>query len=425
MNIQADLVERVAKEYLESPDFNGYRFGGGDDPKLSGVELRAFLTELIRNDQICVRLSKFHLNPMIRRRPDFPADHQIAMLHDSPLDESEFIVLYPTAGVLRKAVDPEKFKDRPFSLMLARGGAQLEYRTFDLLVLETYRNDPRYFYEVDDMFGVISVSDAFYKSAKIKESDRAVLQTFGFAYNDQEERAVAVYLRYLHDLTPEHQQIWHARMTDGGYRVHPDYHRATVVGEWALSFPILKAFCMELQHINAMCALMKRPPLFRNDLGASGKPRGFSLLIRPTAEEYYKFVLLLDKAMSDNINGDFFQDEVPRDEEITRKDGRIEVRQIGTIRRLEAWLKKKFRTPDPAPLDEMLETFRKVRQLRQNPAHNISEDVFDQKYFKMQRHLVIEAYKAVQMIRMIFANHPACAQYEIEDVLSEGRISTF
>jgi len=181
---------------------------------------------------------------------------------------------------------------------------------------------------------------------------------------------------------------------------------------------------MELQHINKMCDLMNRPRLFKNDF-AIDRPRGFTLLIRPTADEYHRFVLLLDKAMSDNINTDFFQNEVPREEDQTRPDGRIEVRPVGTIRQFETWLAKKFRLADRTPIDEMFATFRKVRKLRQHPAHVISADKFDQKFFREQRELVIEAYKAVKIIRLIFANHPACRAYKVEDVLAEGKISTY
>jgi hypothetical protein len=394
------------------------------DPKLSEVELRRWLAELIEADEIAVRLDRFSINPMIRRRPDPPKERQIAMLEEAKLDESAFIVLYPTPRVLKKVVRRRSYTGRPFSLMLAYGCAQLEPRAFDLSVLEIYRNDPRYHYEVDDMFGYISVTDEFYKGKKIKSSDRAFLQTFGFAYDEDMNRAVPVYLRYLHDLTPEHQQIWHARMLESPFEIHPDYHRATVNGEWALSIPILTAFCMELQHINKMCELMNRPPLFNNDFRA-GKPRGFALLIRPTAEEYRRFILLLDKAMSDNINVAFLQNDVPREEEIERKDGRIEVRPIGTIRQFETWLTQKFRTTDTKPVEETFETFRKVRKLRQEPAHAISDDAFDQAFFKLQREIVIGAYKAVKIIRLVFANHPSCRGYKVEDVLATGKISTY
>jgi len=54
----------------------------------------------------------------------------------------------------------------------------------------------------------------------------------------------------------------------------------------------------------------------------------------------------------------------------------------------------------------MKAAFRKVRKLRQKPAHSVQEDVFDQKYIKDQRKLMLDAYGAIRTIREILANHP-------------------
>ncbi len=47
-----------------------------------------------------------------------------------------------------------------------------------------------------------------------------------------------------------------------------------------------------------------------------------------------------------------------------RGDGKIVVRQKGTIQLLEGWLKKYFRTDDSQAVTELLSTFRRVRQIR-------------------------------------------------------------
>jgi hypothetical protein len=109
--------------------------------------------------------------------------------------------------------------------------------------------------------------------------------------------------------------------------------------------------------------------------------------------------------MSENLNRDFFQGEVPLDEEKLRSDGKVLVSQSGTITLLDQWIHKYFKPSDPTAMEKMLEAFRKVRKLRQTPAHAVSEDEFDQKYFKEQRQLVFDAY-AVRTLRLILANHP-------------------
>lgn len=54
----------------------------------------------------------------------------------------------------------------------------------------------------------------------------------------------------------------------------------------------------------------------------------------------------------------------------------------------------------------MLDTFRKVRQLRQKPAHAINNNNFNQEFFKQQRDIIIKAYDAIRTLRLILANHP-------------------
>jgi len=128
--------------------------------------------------------------------------------------------------------------------------------------------------------------------------------------------------------------------------------------------------------------------------------------------------------MSDNINKDFFSREVPDTEEIVRADGKTEVRHIGTIRMLEVWLNRRFRAKDPAPLDEMLESFRNVRRLRQKPSHFPTEDKFEQRFIHEQRELMIAAYKAIRTLRLIFTNNPAAKGVEVPKWLWKGDIWT-
>src|SRR6185369_8023161 len=142
----------------------------------------------------------------------------------------------------------------------AKGFGQLDYRCFDLSVLEFYRNDPRYYYKVDDISGEIFVEDDV--SHTLPESDRIFLKTFGFGYDKDMNRAVVAFLRYLHDLTPEHQQVWNSKLLKDDYTIHPDYYDQAVRGEWTDHFPILDAFGFELHHINEMCKLIGKPPLF-------------------------------------------------------------------------------------------------------------------------------------------------------------------
>jgi len=71
-----------------------------------------------------------------------------------------------------------------------------------------------------------------------------------------------------------------------------------------------------------------------------------------------------------------------------------------------------------------MKTFRKVRQLRQKPAHKINADAFDQQLFKQQRDIVINAYDAVRTLRLILINHPKVREKppKISERLYKGEI---
>lgn len=192
------------------------------------------------------------------------------------------------------------------------------------------------------------------------------------------QRAVAVFLRYLSDLSPEHQQIWKARELAGDFTLHPDYYRNSILGDWGERGSIFTALLVEQHVINLMAKAMGRSPLFRKDFGeyAENKPRQFTFMVRPTSEELNAFILLLDKMLSDNIDKAFFGDDVTAETETERADGKVVVSPKGTLTMLDEWLRQKLRLPDWEPWETALVSLREVRKLRQKPAHAVDENVF-------------------------------------------------
>jgi hypothetical protein len=396
------VLKSVLDFYLQSNDFNGYPvYRLKEDYKLSDTEAKDLMESLIAMGQIDVM---FTGNPHIKPFESPSIDEQLSKLRQ--LNFSDHFCLYPVAKALSSAPAIRKYTDRPYKQELALGAGQLEFRVFDLSVLEHYRNDPRYHYGTDSIHGNISVRDEFFKSGLMPDRDQVLLQSFGFAYDEEMNRAAAVFLRYLSGLSPEHQQIWRAKELNGNYILHPDYYRSSILGEWGTRISIFEAFIEELILINKMTILMEMAPLFRRTF-AEPQPKDFAFLLRPTLAEFNRFVLLLDQMMSDNLNTQFFgSSRIPLEAEKVRSDGKIVVTPYGTITLLEMWIKKYFHPVDPQPINGLLATFRKVRRLRQNPAHAANEDTFDQQHFKVQRHLMIEAYTAVRTIRLCLANHP-------------------
>jgi hypothetical protein len=420
---KASIIRAAAEFYLQSSDFNGIPLRQlALQLKLPIDEVGAHVRQLVDEDQVTV-LGESSVNPNILRLGIPDKAWQLEALEPAHIG---FSCVYVRPPALAAFVKPDLYADEPYKRELALGAPQLSHRAFDLMVLEHYRNDPRYTYENSDIDGRISIRDDHDQSRAMPHSDKVFLQSFGFAYDDEMNRAVAVFLRYLAHLSPEHQQIWKSRELTGTFKMHPDYFDMNVLGDWGTNISICDALVAEIRIVNEMCQAMDRPKLFRRDFGKYGeeKPRDFTLLIRPTSKEFHSFVLLLDRMLSDNIDQSFFGTDISFETDIVRGDGKIQVERKGTLRMLDEWLRKFYRTSDWSSWDRSYAALREVRKLRQKPAHALNDDQFDQKFLKEQRDLLEGAYSAVRTIRLLFQNHPKVksVQITISDTVREGNI---
>ena len=351
MSVEEEIIENTTTFYLRSRQFNGLPLRNIMNViNLQKNEVKGILESLIQQDKISLVFDDVHPNPHIKAFREEPKEKQIEKLNTLSLEHA---CVYPSPKYLKEVVDASKYEGEPFTLLLALGEPQLSFKSFDLSVLEIYRNDPRYSYVCNDISGYICVSDKYLEGDDVPESDRILLQTFGFAYDSEVNRAIAVFLRYLSFLSPQHQQIWNAKMLSGDYTLHPDYFKPSILGQFPDGISIFDAFIEELKCINDICKLMHRSPLFKNELGGDQKPPAFGFLIRPTSKEYYEFIHLLDKLISENINKDFFKKDVRSEDEQTRKDGKVVIRQKGTIQMLDDWLKLSFITEDRKPIEDI------------------------------------------------------------------------
>jgi len=414
-NTTLNVLEKVLDYYLNSGDFNGTPIRELID--ISSASAHTTVIQWIQTGNFDICLCEHHINPHINR---LGFRNNKTIIEVLPTSDLTHAVLYPSAPILSARVNQHRYADRPYDLQLALGAPQLSLRYFGLEVLDWYRLDPRYYYHFDDIRGWIGIGDNAADSPDTMERDKAHLETFGVAYDAKNRPVVCTFLRYLADLDPQHQKLWHARELEGSYKVHPDYIRNTIDGEWGQYVSLYDATLMEMHLINEQCKAIGWNPLFRNEYG-DARPRGFGVLLRPTREQYNQFCHILDKLLSENLNREFFDGQVPIEEEITRRDGRIEVRTRGTITLLEDWLKQFFRTPDPEPLNRAIKTFKLVRKERQPQAHAISEDQFDYTFIEKQRTLIGKTYGALRTIRLVFANHPAAESVVVPKVLLTGK----
>ena len=392
--VQSQAAAMVVDKYLKSGDFNGL-----------GVAAMAYVganvsdvVDLIKLRQVDLVRGDIHPNPHIKAFDPEPHEVQIDKIEKAGLEGC----LYPTPEVLARS-DINTKEMGPYTAALTLGAAQLSFRAFDLRALEWYRNDPRFELRSDDIHGTVVQRGGTQVAGRQVVRDGLDFFEFGFAYNSNMDRAIAAFVRYLHDL-PTEQQIELSRFElPGDFNLHPDFYRTQIIGDFPEKMSIYDAFLDEKKHINEMCRLLDKPPLFRTESRDCGRPDGFGILLRPTLKEYRDFCLLLDQLLSDDLNSKFFDAEILTKRKLTDQFGNHITQGIGTITLLETWIAKFFRTADDRPVKEMFSDFRAVRSERMKPAHKVAANIFDQEYVRLQRELINKAYGAVHTLRVGFA----------------------
>src|SRR5262249_37070529 len=146
----------------------------------------------------------------------------------------------------------------------------------------------------------------------------------------------------------------------------------------------------------------------------------------PTADNYHRFVMALDKLLSDSIDIKFFDGKVPLAAEKIRPDGKIEVQRKGSLTLLEEWLLAEmvwqdadsFRTVVIGPL-------REVRKLRQAPAHTFTADKFSMHYYDSRKELLWAVFNSLSNIRATFAKHRYARDISVPAWLNDEAIDVF
>ena len=423
-NKSQSILDAIADYFVYSTDFNGILASQlAEQVGLSQPIFIAALEHLLTSAEISIAFNRYQGNPHILRFPSPDIQRQLELLKSEPPNE---FCLYPRAKVLVHRNDLAVFADRPFTKRLALGEAQLTPVFFELSVLEPYYRDPRYHFHYDDRHGRISIREEAYSSSDVHDRDKILLDTFGIAYDEGRNRVVVVYLRYLADLSPEHQQIWNARVVEGQCVMNSDYARTTLYGDLPEHHSAYKAFLTEIAEINKLSTLIGKPSLFRDDFSA-GRPTGFHPMLRPTGRNLDEFIHLLDKMLSENLNHDFFRGDIPLEEELQREDGKVQVVSLGTLRLLRNWLSMHYRSADDADVsDEILAALKRIRGLRRKPAHAIDGDRFDISLPGQQDKLLIDVLQALQKLRLVLMSHPrARGMYQPPDWLNGDKIVVY
>ena len=419
MDLKEKILNEIFKHYTHSTEFNGYPIRNIIPLfKIDKKETYEIISELINENKITLNFGDIHPNAHIKA---YPGEHKDTQLKKLQIHSSDHICAYPAPEYLINILDPNINNEKPFTKELIFGEAQLSFRVFDLSILEFYRNDPRYSYFNDDISGSVSVRNKFYENNLMKESDKVLLESFGFAHDKEGNRYVAVLLRYLCRLSPEHQNIWNSKLLKGEFKLHPDYQNI-IVGSWDRGMSVFEATLEEIHHINNICKLIGRPKFFNKEFMKENRPKEFGFLLRPTLKDYDNFILLLNKMIPDNINENFFQNEIKKEVETIRRDKKIIVNKKRSVKLLDEWLDKLFHKKSEKPHKDFIKDFKELNRYRQNPAHAIDEDEFEMKYFRDQTKLMESIYRGVQAVRIILSSHPKAKDYMIPNDLDERNI---
>jgi len=144
-------------------------------------------------------------------------------------------VFYPCKELILERVDLKSVKQKPFSKRLAFGEGQvLPAMFFEVAVLDRYRDDPRYEIRCDDYQGNIVIDSEYYDADNLPERDKISAENFGLGIEGNFERPlVAAFLRYLSNLTTEHQQHRNSFLfLDQGAQMHGNFYKPSILGEF-------------------------------------------------------------------------------------------------------------------------------------------------------------------------------------------------
>lgn len=437
--MESKIRNRIYGFFIESHDFNGIPLRDiSREFKIDYKESIDLIKNLVLLNTVSIQSST---NPHIIGFKHYPVDIQIKILEEAKnitervekiggisfsIENTEFpICLYPSQEYLKQNRDITGFKIAEYTKQLSLGEPHLSPRFFEIEVLERYFNDPRFDFKFEDYSGSISCKYDDNDNPIVRKEDQIFLKTFGLGIDSYGNRLAVVYLRYLKDLTPEHQLYWKSKEVTKDCVILKEYYENTINGNWAFSHSIFSAFIGEQKALDDLSKHIFGVNLFNRTFEKENRPKEFTFFFTPTLKNYNEFVLLLDKMISDNINKDFFKGKIESYELIQLQDNLVERKPKGTLRLLEEWLISTYNHPDKQILKDLFKPLKNVRSDRQNPAHRIKENDFNKEYIEKQKVMINNAYSSMRALRTIFQQHPQANSFRIPNWLENGDIKIF
>lgn len=388
-----DVLAEVIRHYLNSGDFNGLVIER-NDPRGSA------LGELLADELIEVTSDRAYLNPHIKPWAPRQSWEQERALAEG-LAGAGVACIYPSPAAM-SSVDLSHMADTPYQRDVASGRGALELVYFETAAIEPYRNDPRYWFDLDD-FGVSwGISDEAWSDKGEPERDKIATVRAGFAFDESElsgsgptSRYVCAFPCDLRKLTATHQQRMRTWEVEQPERLtpHPTWW-AMQMGHWPEHIGLFDKVLGEIDANSQTWKIVFGEPLFKS----AERHRSWGWLIRPSSTEWDQFVLLTDQLLSENLNTAALD---AAGAPTTNANGD----RLGTINRLVEF----FYTRTSAPRHQIDETFaplKAIRKARQKPAHAAKAPTTDADAFARQREVLIDVAKSLEALRRFMQRHP-------------------
>lgn len=428
VNELKNIEKLVFSFFCDSSDYNGIPLRQvSKDLNLDYEKSIDLIKELVKSEIISIQSST---NPHIIGFKHHPVKSQLDILEHAKsikvekqsfgnfeltIEQTEYpICLYPTPEYAKKNRDINKYGYAKYSVELALSEPQMTFRFFDTEILERYSNEPRFDFEFNDFSGQISCIYDDQGNPILREEDQIFLKSFGLGFDSSGARVVAVMLRDLGRLSSEHQVAWSAKeIKCTECKVLEDYFNNLILGHWITSKSVFTALIDEINAIYKLTESIFGVPLFRKELNGKHRPKNFTFFFSPTSKNYYDFINLLDKYLSENINKSFFEGTLELEELKPIGNNIVERIPKGTLRLLEEWVARSFRFPDESFPRKILKPLKDVRSERQKPAHTVIENKYDPKFIDKQKEIIEACYISVASLRRNLQTHPKAKSVEL------------
>lgn len=382
-NISDILIETIKEHYLTSPDHNGISATALTNKVLEITKVNQVISALVLDGYVGVLSDKVDDNPHINRLGFPNIERQLEELQNN----INSCILYPTSKAFATEADYECIN--PMENLLKLGYPQLRFIYFEYDILLHYAIDPRIHFTFNDYSGSIVSSDETDKRRYIN------LKTFGIG-RDGSKFVVAALPRDLRNMSPANQMLWEAHRIQNpiNCKVLNNYLENELYGNWNFPQTVYRSILEEEKNINVLSEHIFGEKFFRETFNKS-ELYGFEMLPFPSRNLYNNFLLLLEKISVSNINEKFF-DKLTGD--ATVENGK----RISSLTCLSKWLDYVC----PQGKDTICNPLKKVRKVRQGPAHKILSDNYEPGLLNEQHEMCASVYGSFNALRTLLTSHP-------------------